>query len=171
MRCIEPLAQNVYSTNVPATTANATPALLRGTFLAALAGSAVLFAGTPAHAQSKAPPETEHRSTLTRVREGGTPYDPNQRLTPYAVDLTAGGEGGDGPGDVCARSPAVHAITCRESGNPPRGTSSEWYRVAVKGFGRPSKSPCCAWRMGEVLPCRIRCARTTWPPCTAARLW
>ncbi|MFM1935441.1 MAG: hypothetical protein RI990_400 [Planctomycetota bacterium] len=33
------------------------------------------------------PLEQEHRSTLTRVREGGTPYDPNQRLTPYAVDL------------------------------------------------------------------------------------
>ena len=40
------------------------------------------------------PPEREHRSNLTRVREGGTPYDPNQSLVPRAIDLTAGGDEG-----------------------------------------------------------------------------
>ena len=106
MRCIEPSAKNVHTT-----TANATHARLRGVSLAVLAGSAALFAGAPAHAQSKAPPETEHRSPLTRVREGGTPYDPNQRLTPYAVDLTAGGEGGvaDAPSTGLVSSPPEYA--------------------------------------------------------------
>ena len=106
MRCIEPSAKNVHTT-----TANATHARLRGVSLAVIAGSAALFAGAPAHAQSKAPPETEHRSPLTRVREGGTPYDPNQRLTPYAVDLTAGGEGGvaDAPSTGLVSSPPEYA--------------------------------------------------------------
>ena len=47
-------------------------------------------------AQSSDPvqPETEHVSTLTRVREGGTPYNPKQRLTPYAVALKGAAEGG-----------------------------------------------------------------------------
>ncbi len=47
-------------------------------------------------AQSSDPlqPETEHVSTLTRVREGGTPYNPKQRMTPYAVTLNAPAEGG-----------------------------------------------------------------------------
>jgi hypothetical protein len=27
--------------------------------------------------------EKEQRSTLTRVRDGGTPFNPNQRMTPY----------------------------------------------------------------------------------------
>ncbi len=31
--------------------------------------------------------EREHRSALTRVREGGTPYDPNQPLVPYPVRI------------------------------------------------------------------------------------
>jgi len=56
--------------------------------------------------------EIEHRSTLTRVREGGTPYDPNQSLTPYAIDLTAGGgDGGvaDAPSTGLISSPPEYA--------------------------------------------------------------
>ena len=37
--------------------------------------------------------EVEQRSTLTRVREGGTPFDPKQRMTPYAVQLAGGADG------------------------------------------------------------------------------
>ncbi|MBM4114381.1 MAG: hypothetical protein FJ252_00700, partial [Phycisphaerae bacterium] len=29
--------------------------------------------------------EPEFKSTLTRVREGGTPFDPSQKLEPYAI--------------------------------------------------------------------------------------
>jgi len=50
------------------------------------------------------PREVEHRSTLTRVREGGTPYDPNQSLVPYAIDLAGGGVA-EAPGTAVISSP------------------------------------------------------------------
>ena len=70
----------------------------------------------PAAAEGRTPPpakdrEPEHRSTLTRVREGGTPYDPNQSLVPYAIDLAAAGrEGGvaDSPGGAVIVSPTEY---------------------------------------------------------------
>jgi hypothetical protein len=46
--------------------------------------------------------EREHRSTLTRVREGGTPYDPNQPLVPYPVRI-------GGPEGTAASSTRPHA--------------------------------------------------------------
>jgi len=52
--------------------------------LAALAAVPAPFAAAQEKGQEL---ELEQVSTLTRVREGGTPYDPNQRLTPYKVDL------------------------------------------------------------------------------------
>ncbi len=40
--------------------------------------------------------EPEFRSTLTRVREGGTPFDPQQKLEPYAIRrATDGGLAGE----------------------------------------------------------------------------
>ncbi|MBU3729721.1 MAG: hypothetical protein FGM37_10830, partial [Phycisphaerales bacterium] len=61
--------------------------------------------------------EVEHVSTLTRVREGGTPYDPNQRLTPYAVTL-ADGKGADGG---VADAPASGLISTPPEYAPARG--------------------------------------------------
>ena len=65
------------------------------------------------HAQSLKPgqPEAEHRSALTRVREGGTPYDPNQPLLPYAVTRKAPAEGGvaDVPSTGLISSPPEYA--------------------------------------------------------------
>lgn len=64
--------------------------------------------------------EVEQVSTLTRVREGGTPFDPNQRMTPYAVDLAAGRGGAGGrssagmltsPDATVVSSPAEYAPT------------------------------------------------------------
>ena len=68
---------------------------------------------TAAHALPQAKAEAEHRSTLTRVREGGTPYDPKQSLVPYAIDLTAGGDGGvaDSPAGALIASPPEYGPT------------------------------------------------------------
>jgi hypothetical protein len=67
----------------------------------------------PAHALPQTKAEVEHRSTLTRVREGGTPYDPKQSLVPYAIDLTAGGDGGvaDSPAGALIASPPEYGPT------------------------------------------------------------
>ena len=54
--------------------------------------------------------EQEHVSTLTRVREGGTPYNPNQSLFPYALDL----------GGV-AEEPATGLISSPPEYAPTRG--------------------------------------------------
>ena len=78
----------------------------RSTALLALAA----FAALPA---PFALAEEEQRSTLTRVREGGTPYDPNQRMTPYAVDL-AGARGAaplTSPDAAVVSSPPEYAPT------------------------------------------------------------
>ena len=68
-------------------------------------------------AQSSAPvqPETEHVSTLTRVREGGTPYNPKQSLTPYAVSL-----GGAAEGSI-ADAPTTGLISTPPEYAPARG--------------------------------------------------
>jgi len=57
--------------------------------------------------------EVEQRSTLTRVREGGTPFDPKQRMTPYAVQLAGGVDGGlaDLPSTGLIESPAEYSPT------------------------------------------------------------
>jgi len=65
-------------------------------------------------ATQRTEPEVEHISTLTRVREGGTPYDPNQRLTPYAVTMKAA-EGG------IADVPATGLISTPPEYAPVRG--------------------------------------------------
>ena len=86
-------------------------ALLLGFQSAALAQDKPL-GGAASDEQASRQPETEHRSTLTRVREGGTPFDPNQSLTPYALDLTAGaGDGGvaDAPSTGLISSPPEYA--------------------------------------------------------------
>ncbi|MEY3143382.1 MAG: hypothetical protein RLY21_1875, partial [Planctomycetota bacterium] len=78
---------------------------------AACAASLASLAFALPQASKPTPPETEHVSTLTRVREGGTPYNPKQKLVPYAVDLTAGGEGGtaDTPVASTISSPPEYA--------------------------------------------------------------
>lgn len=78
-----------------------------------LALAALAVAPAPL-AFAQEPLEQEHRSTLTRVREGGTPYDPNQRLTPYAVDLgrTAGITMRSRPDAAVVSSPPEYA-PCR----------------------------------------------------------
>jgi agmatine/peptidylarginine deiminase len=58
--------------------------------LASAAIGAGMIAGSSSAMPQKSQDETEQRSTLTRVREGGTPFDPAQRLTPYAVELPGG---------------------------------------------------------------------------------
>ena len=66
---------------------------------------------------------------------------------------------------------AVHALTSSVAGREARSTMSEWYRVASKGEGRPSKRPRPSWRMGDVLPCIRRSARTTRPPYACPMAW
>ncbi|MFN9077485.1 MAG: hypothetical protein ACK5WX_08700, partial [bacterium] len=83
---------------------------------AVVSGAASTTMAAPQTGSKPTPPETEHVSTLTRVREGGTPYNPKQKLVPYAVDLTAGGRGGDGgtadaPNGALIESPAEYAPT------------------------------------------------------------
>ena len=63
--------------------------------------------------------EQEQRSTLTRVREGGTPFDPNQRMTPYAVDL-AGARGGR-PGAGLLTAPDATVVSSPPEYAPTRG--------------------------------------------------
>jgi hypothetical protein len=63
---------------------------------AVVAGAVSTSFAAPQTGAKPTPPEVEHVSTLTRVREGGTPYNPKQKLVPYAVDLTAGATAGDG---------------------------------------------------------------------------
>ena len=74
-------------------------------------------ASMPCLAQSSdpVPPETEHVSTLTRVREGGTPFNPKQRLTPYAVTLKGPADGG------VADAPATGLISTPPEYAPARG--------------------------------------------------
>jgi len=60
--------------------------------------------------------EQEHVSTLTRVRDGGTPYNPDQSLFPYAIDLGGiaeepGGSGGAGGSGGLIASPPEYAPT------------------------------------------------------------
>src|SRR5262249_40602336 len=62
--------------------------------------------------------------------------------------LRGGGGGGDGGA----------------GGTESRSTTSEWYLVAVIGFGRPRNTPAPSCVMVEVFPCITRGARTTSPP-------
>ncbi len=86
--------------------------LLQAAIAATLAASSPAVLG-----QSSDPiqPETEHISTLTRVREGGTPYNPKQRLTPYAVTLKGVAEGG------IADAPTTGLISTPPEYAPARG--------------------------------------------------
>jgi agmatine/peptidylarginine deiminase len=63
--------------------------------------------------------EQEQRSTLTRVREGGTPFDPNQRMTPYAVDLA--GARGARPGAGLLTAPDATVVSSPPEYAPTRG--------------------------------------------------
>jgi agmatine/peptidylarginine deiminase len=78
-----------------------------------LAVHALLAAAIAVPAFAAPQKEQEHRSTLTRVREGGTPYDPNQRLTPYAIGLPgpAGGASFTAPDPGLVASPPEYSPT------------------------------------------------------------
>lgn len=107
----DPAGRLARSPNMPRLTA--TPL---SSMSAACAASIASLAFALPQASKPTPPETEHVSTLTRVREGGTPYNPKQKLVPYAVDLTAGGRGGDGgtadaPNGALIESPAEYSPT------------------------------------------------------------
>jgi len=74
--------------------------------------AAALMAASPAFAQgSRTAPDAP--STLTRVREGGTPYDPRQSLHPYSVTLRTPGDGGvaDAPTTGLLESPPEYGPT------------------------------------------------------------
>jgi len=104
----DPAGRLARSPNMPRLTA--TPL---SSMSAACAASIASLAFALPQASKPTPPETEHVSTLTRVREGGTPYNPKQKLVPYAVDLTAGGDGGtaDAPNGALIESPAEYSPT------------------------------------------------------------
>ena len=91
------------------------PMLSRASLRSTLAAStlaASLLAASPAFAQGS-DTAADRPSTLTRVREGGTPYDPRQSLFPYAVTLRAPGDGGvaDAPTTGLLDSPPEYAPT------------------------------------------------------------
>lgn len=70
--------------------------------------------GAPQVGMRPTPPDAVQHSTLTRVREGGTPYDPNQKLVPYAIELAGGHAAGDGgaadaPSAALIESPPEYA--------------------------------------------------------------
>jgi len=48
---------------------------------------------------------------------------------------------------------SVSAVISRQSGTESRSTTSEWYRVASNGSGRPAKRPSPEWLIIDVLPC------------------
>lgn len=100
--------------NLIATPAAHTASGSRGFRLAATAlALAAPIAPLALASQEKPAAEVEHRSTLTRVREGGTPFNPKQTLIPYAIDLAGGGEGGlaDLPSTGLIESPAEYSPT------------------------------------------------------------
>jgi agmatine/peptidylarginine deiminase len=100
---------------------------IRSTALLVLAATAIL---TPAVAVAA---EQEQRSTLTRVREGGTPYDPNQSLVPYAIDLSGARGMPAGAGALTAPDPSLVASPPEYS--PTRGVlfqyGSSWNSVVT----------------------------------------
>ncbi len=59
---------------------------------------------------------------------------------------------------------SVSAVISSMSGTLARSTTSEWYRVATIGSGRPSNTPTPVWWITDVLPCMTCGARTTAPP-------
>ena len=56
------------------------------------------------------------------------------------------------------------AVTSSTSGTVSRATTSEWYRVATNGSGRPRNTPRPSWVICEVFPCITCGALTTSPP-------
>ena len=80
-----------------------------GSMVAATASLLTPVALAAPQAESKPPREVEHRSTLTRVREGGTPYNPNQSLFPYAVRLNGEGGVADSSSAALISSPPEYA--------------------------------------------------------------
>ncbi|MFM7259495.1 MAG: agmatine deiminase family protein, partial [bacterium] len=69
----------------------------------------------PPRSQPRA--EVEHVSNLTRVREGGAPFDPAQRLTPYALNLGGNGSGDGGVADA----PTTGLVSSPPEYGPTRG--------------------------------------------------
>ena len=66
------------------------------TFIVGCAAPSLLACAALASQPTGRQQEPEFKSTLTRVREGGTPFDPNQKLEPYAIQrATDGGLAGE----------------------------------------------------------------------------
>lgn len=101
----------------------ASPALPVGPILVSLLAASVAVtastAGASPYPQTKS--EAEHRSTLTRVREGGTPFNPNQKIVPYAVRLD-GEQSGDQTGQGgLADAPSTGLVSSPPEYGPTRG--------------------------------------------------
>ena len=56
------------------------------------------------------------------------------------------------------------AVTSSAAGTESGRTTSEWYRVATNGLGRPAKMPYPSWWISEVFPCMRFGAETISPP-------
>ena len=103
----------------------------RSTALLVLAATPIL---TPSVAVAA---EQEQRSTLTRVREGGTPYDPNQSLVPYAIDLSGTRGVPTGAGAFAAPNPSL--VSSPPEYSPTRGVlfqyGNSWNSVVTACVG------------------------------------
>jgi agmatine/peptidylarginine deiminase len=75
----------------------------------------LIAAAAASPALAEPPAETEHRSTLTRVREGGTPYDATQPLVPYPVRI------GGPEGTAASLTGAVALVETPPEYAPARG--------------------------------------------------
>ena len=62
-------------------------------------------------------------------------------------------------------------MTSRISGMDAGSTTSEWYRVATNGFGRPSEDSLSVVAHFEVFPCMSTGAWTMLPPKACPMHW
>jgi agmatine deiminase len=84
--------------------------------LAAGFAASTTVAAAPPSGESRAPvpPSVDPPiplEGLSRVREGGTPYDPNQPLVPYAIELIGAGGVADAPNTGLIESPPEYGPT------------------------------------------------------------
>ncbi|MFG0252712.1 MAG: hypothetical protein ACF8NJ_07570, partial [Phycisphaerales bacterium JB038] len=98
--------------------------------LAGLTGAAAFAQATPntTNEQDRIASGEIQPPRLTRVREGGTPYDPNAPTKPYAIQLADHLDGKQAPGVGLLRSPAEY--------DPARGViykfiTGHWHEVVV----------------------------------------